>query len=446
MSTDTTGNLGKILAEKIDAIKDGRNVYATGRVRMVREYVAEADGLEGAAYFERVQVGGDAEGYVDAIGRNTVLINLTHVGEKLHVGDRVVAMGRPFCARYSKDAVGHIIDMFGTEKMLGRTMADRVDIPLESEPIPIMRRKAVTRPLLTGIAGIDMLYPIGRGQRQLIIGDKKTGKTQIALDTIVNQKGQDILCIYTAIGKTKKEVKDIYAQFLKHGAMVYTIILAAFNDDPAPVLRSTPYAALSIARMYMERGKDVLVVIDDLKRHADICREIALLMGKMPGRDAYPPDIFYSHSRMLELGCQHVNGGSVTILPICETKGGDITDYISTNIISITDGQIVLSGKNFEKGQKPAIHYGLSVSRLGGAVQNPALKKAGPPLRRELLSYLEQREVFELTNIDEMGEAMRRRIRRGAEILEMLKQHKFAVRTEEEMLAAANAIGAGDAQ
>jgi F-type H+-transporting ATPase subunit alpha len=440
---DISGDLGKILSEKIDAIKNGRNVYATGRVHMVREYVVESDGLEGAARFERVQVGDDSEGYVDAIGRNTVLINLTHLGKKIHVGDKVVAMGAPFCARYSPDAVGHIMDMFGTERMLGRTMANRVDIPIESEPIPIMERRAVTRPLLTGITGIDMLYPIGRGQRQLIIGDKKTGKTQIALDTIVNQKGRDMLCIYVAIGKTKKEVKDIYAQLLKYGAMVYTIIIAAFNDDPAPVLRSTPYAALSMARTYLNVGRDVLVVIDDMKRHADICREIALLMGRTPGRDAYPPDIFYSHSRMLELGCQHENGGSITILPICETKGGDITDFISTNIISITDGQIVLSAKNFERGQKPAVNYGLSVSRLGGAVQNAELKKEGPPLRRELLAYLEQREVFELTNIEEMGEAMRRRMRRGAAILEMLKQHKFAVRTEGEMLAAAKGIGGG---
>lgn len=173
------------------------------------------------------------------------------------------------------------------------------------------------------------------------------------------------------------------------------------------------------------------MVLDDLKRHADVCREIALLMEKTPGRDAYPPDIFYAHSRMLELGCQHKNGGSITVLPICETKGGDITDFISTNIISITDGQIVLSAKNFEKGQKPAINYGLSVSRLGGAVQTAAIKKAGPPIRRELLAYLEQREVFELANADEMGEALRERMRRGAVILDMLKQHKFAVRTPE---------------
>jgi F-type H+-transporting ATPase subunit alpha len=445
MTTDIAGNLGKILSEKVEAVKSGRNVHATGRVRTVREYVAEADGLEGAAYFEKVQIGDDSEGYVDAVGRNTVLIALTRVGGKIHAGDKAAATGKQFRARYSPSSVGHIVDMFGTEKLLGRTMADRVDIPIESEAIPIMSRRAVTRPLLTGISGIDMLYPIGKGQRQLIIGDKKTGKTQIALDAIVNQKDRDTLCIYVAIGKTKKEVKEIYAQFLRHGAMSHTIIMAAFNDDPAPVLRLTPYAALSVAKSYMEEQKDVLVVIDDLKRHADICREIALLTGKMPGRDAYPPDIFYSHSRMLELGCQHENGGSVTILPICETKGGDITDYISTNIISITDGQIVLSGKNFEKGQKPAINYGLSVSRLGGAVQNEGLREVGASLRRELPAYLEQREVFELTNIDEMGEAMKRRMRRGSAILEMLRQNRFAVRTEEEMLAAAARIGEGGA-
>ena len=298
----------------------------------------------------------------------------------------------------------------------------------------------MTRPLLTGIAGIDLMYPIGRGQRQLIIGDKKTGKTQIALDTICNQAEQNIRCIYVAIGKTKKEIKDIYSQLLRYGAMAYTVIVSALNDDPAPVLRNTPYAALAIARFYLEQGEDVLVVLDDLKRHADVCREIALLMGKTPGRDAYPPDIFFSHSRMLELGCQHQNGGSITILPICETKGGDITDYISTNIISITDGQIVLSAKNFERGQKPAINYGLSVSRLGGAVQSAEMKRAGAPLRRELLAYLEQREVFELANVEEMGESMRRSMQRGGGILKALCQPKFAAKSQEEMLRTVDSI------
>ncbi len=426
--------INSLIDEKIAQIKAGTNAYSCGRVRLVREYIVEATGLDNVAYFEKVLVEGKAEGYVDAIRSDSVLVALTRIEEKILVGDKVVATGKEFSAMFSPDSPGHIIDIFGEDKLAGKRLDRLCDIPIEGEPIPIMDRISVSRPLRTGITGIDMLYPIGRGQRQLIIGDKKTGKTQIALDTIYNQKGEDIICIYVAIGKTKKDVKDIYSRLLLRGAMEYTIILAAFNDECAPVLQSTPYAAMSMARTYLAEGKDVLVVLDDLKRHADVCREIALLMGKTPGRDAYPPDIFYAHSRMLELGCQHKNGGSITVLPICETKGGDITDFISTNIISITDGQIVLSAKNFEKGQKPAINYGLSVSRLGGAVQTKEMKKAGPPIRRELLAYLEQREIFELANADEMSEALRERMRRGKLILEMLKQQKFAVRSQETML------------
>lgn len=435
--------ISTVLDEKIASIKAETNAYATGRVRLVRDYIVEATGLDNVAYFDRVTIGNGSEGYVDAITQDCVLIALTRIVGKLHVGDRVVSSGEEFTAQYSAQSVGHIINMFGQDCLAGKRLEHLQEVRVETEPIPIMDRISVTRPMRTGITGVDLLYPVGRGQRQLIIGDKKTGKTQIALDAIYNQAGENMLCIYVAIGKTKKEVKDIYNQLLRRGAMEYTIILAAFNDDPAPVLRSTPYAALSIARTHLEKQEDVLVVIDDLKRHADVCREIALLMGKTPGRDAYPPDIFYAHSRVLEMGCQHMNGGSITILPICETKGGDITDYISTNIISITDGQIVLSAKSFEKGQKPAINYGLSVSRLGGAVQEKDMKKAGPPIRRELLAYLEQREIFELANVDEMGESMRRSMRRGAAILEMLKQHKYAVRTPDVTLKMVNSLDGG---
>ena len=435
--------IDSIIKEKVEDIKAGDNVYATGRVRLVREYIVEITGLEGVGYFERVLIGDHAEGYVDAVRQDCVSVALTRITGPVSVGDRAVATGKEFCAQYSLLSVGHVVDIFGEDKLTGKRLDQLLDTPIEGDPISIMERTSVNRPLHTGVMGIDMLYPIGRGQRQLIIGDKKTGKTQIALDTIYNQRDGDVLCIYVAIGKTKKDVKDIYSQLLRRGAMDYTIILAAFNDECAPVLQNTPYAAMSIARHFLAEGKDVLVVLDDLKRHADVCREIALLMGRTPGRDAYPPDIFYAHSRMLELGCQHQNGGSITVLPICETKGGDITDYISTNIISITDGQIVLSAKNFEQGQKPAINYGLSVSRLGGAVQTPQMKKIGPALRRELLVYLEQREVFELANIDEMGDALQKRMRRGALLLDTLKQQKFAVRSQQEMLDLAKKVQSG---
>ena len=230
-----------------------------------------------------------------------------------------------------------------------------------------------------------------------------------------------MVCIYVAIGKTKKQVKRVYQELLAKGCMSYTIILAAFNDDTPPVLYLTPYVAASIAEKFMMEGNDVLLVLDDLKRHADVHREISLLLGHVPGREAYPPDIFYTHSRLLERGCQHLNGGSITILPIVETKGGDITGYISTNIISITDGQIVLSKKNFDKGQKPAINYGLSVSRLGG-------------------SYLETREVYELANMDEMSPLMRAKLKRGAKILEGLIQYKYSPQSPETCISKFSAI------
>lgn len=296
-----------------------------------------------------------------------------------------------------------------------------------------MDRTEVNRPLLTGIAGIDLIYPIGKGQRQLIIGDKKTGKTQLCLDTIANQKGKNMICIYVAIGKTKKEVKEIYYELMKKEAMSYTVIITAFHDDLPSVLALTPYYALSVAKWYMMQGYDVLVVIDDLKRHADAYREISLISGKAPGRDAYPSDIFYFHSRLLEKGCQYKNGASITILPIVETTASDITGYISTNIISITDGQIVLSSKSFQKGEKPAIDYGLSVSRLGGAVQEADVKKLGAKVRQKLLSYLETREIYELANVDEMSQELQDKIFEGKKILNNLIQYKYSPLSKEQI-------------
>ncbi len=431
----------EIVRKKIDAIEAGNNVYEVGRVRNVQSYMLEISGMENAAYFDRVIIespgaGQVAEGYVDRIGRDSVTVALTRRDAPVLVGDEAICTGKEFTMQFAPQSVGHVVDMFGKDLLVGERFSELVELPVESPNIPIMDRGTVKRPFYTGIVGIDLMYPVGRGQRQLIIGDKKTGKTQVVLDAIANQKTGDMLCIYVAIGKTKKEVKSIYADLLRRGAMEHTIIMAAFNDECPPVLRNTPYAALTIAQHFMlNEGRDVFVAIDDLKRHADVCREIALLSGKVPGRDAYPPDIFFSHASLLEQGCQHKNGGSITILPICETKGGDITDYISTNIISITDGQIVLSSKNFERGQRPAVDYGLSVSRLGGAVQTRDIKRTSAAMRRELLAYLESREVYELTNESEMSPELQERMRRGRLILEKLSQNKFSPKSEEEILA-----------
>lgn len=426
--------------KKIEDIKQQRNVYELGLVTSVTEYILTVKGLENAAFMDRVIIGSGSEGYVNSIGRSEMYVTVVRPKEPIHIGDQVVGTGEAYQAAFSPSCLSHVVDMFANDRLQDGVFEDAEPIEIENPPIPIMDRGTVNRPLETGIAGIDLIYPIGKGQRQLIIGDKKTGKTQITLDAIANQHGKDMICIYVAIGKTKKNVKSVYQELLARGCMNYTVIIAAFNDDTPPVLYLTPYVAASIAEHYMMEGKDVLLVLDDLKRHADVHREISLLLGNVPGREAYPPDIFYTHSRLLERGCQHMDGGSITVLPIVETKGGNISAYIPTNIISITDGQIVLSKKNFDKGEKPAIHYGLSVSRLGGAVQEEAVKRLGAKVRRELLSYLETREVYEMANIDEMREEMRNRLKRGARILKGLGQYKYQPQTPKQCIAKFTAI------
>ena len=425
---------------KIIEIQQNQNIFDVGTVINVKDFIIEVAGMENVMFYEKINIANKAIGYVVAINEYSVNIAVLKISAPINVGDMVYSTNALFKGHFSPSSVGRIIDLFGEDKLNSKKFSDLREIPIERKTIPIMDRTAVCRPLLTGIAGIDLMYPIGKGQRQLIIGDKRTGKTQIGLDTIVNQNGKNVLCFYVAIGKTKKEVKTIYNELAKRGAISYTTIITAFNDELPPVLSLIPYFALSVAEDYMMDGFDVLVVIDDLKRHAEAYREISLISGKTPGRDAYPADIFYTHSRLLEKGCQHMNGGSITILPIVETKGGDITDYISTNIISITDGQIVLSAKSFQKGEKPAIDYGLSVSRLGGAVQEKAMKSVGTIVRRKLLSYLETRHVYELVNMDEMSAELKNQFMEGKFILDNLNQYKFSARTPEEMREAFSEI------
>ena len=431
-------HITNLVNEKISKIKENNNIFDSGKVIKIKDYIIEVSGLENVMYFEKVIIMEKGMGYVNAIYENSVSIAVVKEDNKIEMGDTVNATGEIFKAVFSEDAVGRITDIFGVDQLTGKAFEKFKYIDIEKANVPIMDRTAVCRPMLTGIAGIDLIYPIGKGQRQLIIGDKKTGKTQIALDTIVNQgnvseKGE-MICIYIAIGKTKKEIKTIYNELKKRNALSYTLMVVATNDDKIPVMSLIPYVGMSIADEYMMQGKDVLVVIDDLKRHAEFYREISLVSNKAPGREAYPADIFYVHSRLLEKGCQHKNGGSITVLPIVETKGGDITDYITTNIISITDGQIVLSNKLFLKGQKPAIDYRISVSRLGGAVQTENVKKLGARVRLKLLNYLETKDVYELANIDEMGEELRNRLKEGRKIEMLLRQEKFEPFSSQEIL------------
>lgn len=429
-------NLDKV----IDNINSNNNIYTAGKVIKVNKYNVEVGGLTDVAFYDEVNINNKASGYVFAIYPNRIIISLTEINEKIVPGDLVYSLNKEYKCLFSKDSLGKIVDIYGNDLIAGKKFSDLIEVDINGIDIPLMDRTSVNRSLLTGISGIDMMYPIGRGQRQLIIGDKKTGKTQIVLDTIVNQKDKNIICIYVALGKTKKEVKEIYYDLTKNGALSYTIIMASFNDELSTKTYLTPYVALSVAEEFMLQSYDVLVIIDDLKKHADTYRQISLTSDKIPGRDAYPADIFYAHARMLEKGCQHKNGGSITILPIVETKASEITDYISTNIISITDGQIVLSKKNFDKGEKPAIDYGLSVSRLGGAVQSEALSKLGSKVRRELLSYLDVRDIYELSDTSEMNKNLQESINRGNKIIESLKQYRYSPKSEEEMINTFNFV------
>lgn len=432
-------HITNLVNEKVSKIKEKNNVFDSGKVVRIKDYIVEVSGLENVMYFEKIIIMEKGMGYVNAIYEHSVSVAIVKEYSKIEMGDIANSTGEIFKAIFSEDAMGRITDIFGVDQLSGKPFENFNYIDIERPNVPIMDRTPVCRPLLTGIAGIDLIYPIGKGQRQLIIGDKKTGKTQIALDAIVNQgqtvqdNGQ-VICIYIAIGKTKKEIKTIYNELLKRNALSYTMMVVATNDDKTPVLSLIPYVGMSIAEEYMKQKRDVLVVIDDLKRHAEIYREISLVSNKTPGREAYPADIFYTHSRLLEKGCQHKNGGSITILPIVETKGGDITDYISTNIISITDGQIVLSSKSFLKGQKPAIDYGVSVSRLGGAVQTKEIKQLGAKVRLKLLNYLETREVYELANTDELSEDLREKLKEGKKIETLLRQNKFEPFTSKEIM------------
>ena len=429
-------NTEDFIDSKIESIIKENNIYHIGKVVRINSFIIEATGLEDAFFFEKVYVGDENNiGYVDKIEENKVFIALVRTNGNIKIGDSIKTTGEALEASFSKNAMGMVVDAFGVDRMTGKTFNESKMIPIETPKIPIMDRTPVNRPLETGIASIDLMFPIGRGQRQLIIGDKKTGKTQILLDTIINQRGKNVICIYVSIGKTKKEVKRLYSKLVEKGANAYTQIVAVFNDDTSPLIKLTPYVGLSIAEEYMREGYDVLVCLDDLKKHADSCREIALISEKNTGREAYPADIFYTHSRLLEKGCQYKNGGSITILPVVETKGGDITDYISTNIISITDGQIVLSEKNFKKGQKPALDFGLSVSRLGGAVQKDSIKKIGAAVRRELLTYLETADVYQLVKIDSMSKELQEKVFRGKKLLELLNQPKFSPRSEEKLVS-----------
>jgi F-type H+-transporting ATPase subunit alpha len=382
-------------------------------------------------YGEVVLFDSGVKGMVQNIGRDSVGIIL--FGSEANIGEssRVVRTGRRAGVPVGDAFLGRVVNALG-EPIDGAGEIHASDYRPMEEPAPgIIDRKKVSEPLQTGILSIDSMFPIGRGQRELIIGDRQTGKTSIAIDTIINQKGKDCICIYVAIGQKASMVASLVNKLDRFGAMKYTIVMCTTAAEPASLQYVSPYAATSMAEYFMHRGRDVLIVYDDLSKHAVAYRTLSLLLGRSPGREAYPGDVFYLHSRLLERSSRlsdEKGGGSITALPIIETQDGDVSAYIPTNVISITDGQIFLESDLFFAGMRPAINVGLSVSRVGGAAQTKAMKKACGSLRIDLAQYREM-EVFTQFSSD-LDQTTKDQLTQGKVLMEMLKQplyHPFAM-------------------
>ena len=394
-----------------------------GSVLSVADGIAYVDGLENAAYGEILLFEGGIRGMVQELRGHRIGCILFGRVEEVSEGSAVYRTGRTAGIGVSDAMIGRVVDA------LGAPIDDAGDIPVDAyrmieSPAPgIIDRQPVNTPMQTGILSIDSMFPIGRGQRELIIGDRQTGKTSIAIDTILNQKGKDMICIYVAIGQKASSVAQIAEMLRKHDAMAYTIIVCASAGESASMQYIAPYAGASIGEYFMNKGKDVLIVYDDLSKHAIAYRALSLLLGRSPGREAYPGDVFYLHSRLLERAARLSDargGGSMTALPIVETQAGDVSAYIPTNIISITDGQIFLESSLFFSGHRPAVNVGLSVSRVGGAAQTKAMKKAVGTLRLDLAQYREM-EVFTQFSSD-LDEETKNQLAYGQSLMYILRQ------------------------
>lgn len=394
-----------------------------GFVSSVGDGIVVINGLDHAMYGEVVVFDNGVRGMVQNIERNRIGVILFGEEEGIVEGSRAVRTNKMAGIPVGDAFLGRVVDALGNPIDGEGEIVTRDYRPIEQPAPGIIDRKTVNVPLQTGILAIDSMFPIGRGQRELIIGDRQTGKTSIAMDTILNQKGKNCLCIYVAIGQKESTIAALVENLKKHDAMSYTCVLAATAADPAPIQYIAPYAATSLAEYFMYEGKDVLIVYDDLSKHAVAYRALSLLLGRAPGREAYPGDVFYLHSRLLERSCRLSNelgGGSITALPIIETQDGDVSAYIPTNVISITDGQIFLESNLFFEGQRPAVNVGLSVSRVGGAAQTKAMKKAAGSLRIDLAQYREM-AVFTQFSSD-LDESTKTQLTQGAILMELLKQ------------------------
>ena len=423
MGSINSDEIISVLREEIENFDKMSRDSEVGTVIAVGDGIARIYGIDHAMYGEIVTFENGLKGMVQDIRRDEIGCILFGSDTGIREGTKVSRTGKRAGVPVGDAYIGRVVNALG-EAIDGKGEIQADDYrPIEREAPGIIDRKSVSVPMETGILSIDAMFPIGRGQRELIIGDRQTGKTSIAMDTILNQKGKDVVCIYVAIGQKASTVAKVVNTLKTHGAMDYTIVVSSTASDCAPLQYIAPYSGTAMAEHFMYQGKDVLIVYDDLSKHAVAYRALSLLLGRSPGREAYPGDVFYLHSRLLERSSRLSDaqgGGSITALPIIETQAGDVSAYIPTNVISITDGQIFLESGLFASGMRPAVNVGLSVSRVGGAAQTKAMKKASGSIRIDLAQYREM-EVFTQFSSD-LDAATKEQLEYGSGLMELLKQ------------------------
>ena len=423
------------LKTRIEDYKPAETSAEGGVVISSADGIVHIDGMNRAVYGEIVTFENGAKGMVESVEPEQLGVMLFDGAETVGVGTMVTRSGKRAGIPVGDAFLGRVISPLG-EPIDGKGPIEAEGYnPIEKQAPSILERQSVDTPLHTGILAIDSMFPIGRGQRELIIGDRQTGKTSIATDAILNQKNTGVLCIYVAIGQKASSIARVAEDLKKHGAMDYTTIVAATASDSAPLQYIAPYAGTALAEYFMDQGKSVLIVYDDLSKHAVAYRAISLLLRRSPGREAYPGDVFYLHSRLLERSCRmrdDLGGGSITALPIVETQAGDVSAYIPTNVISITDGQIFLESALFNAGNRPAVNVGLSVSRVGGAAQTKAMKKANANLRIELAQYKDMESFAQFSS--DLDAETRRQLEHGKALMEMLKQPLYQPKSDAEQV------------
>ena len=432
----TTDPIIEHIERQLSSFDPESRIEEVGTVLESGDGVARVSGLSHIGMMEMVEFESGAQGVALNLEESQVGVMILGGATSVAEGNTVRATGEVLSLPVGEESIGRVVDPLGRPKDGKGEIATVKRMPIEKVAPGVVTREGVNQPVQTGIKAIDAMIPVGRGQRELIIGDRQTGKTAVAIDTILNQKGQDLLCVYVAVGQKESKVARIVAELEERGAMEYTTVVTAGASEASALSFLAPYSGCAIAEYFMEQGKDVLVVYDDLSRHAWAYRQISLILRRPPGREAYPGDVFYLHSRLLERSARlnkEYGGGSITALPIIETQAGDVSAYIPTNVISITDGQIYLESNLFYKGIRPAVNVGLSVSRVGSSAQIKAMKQVAGQLRLDLAQYREL-EAFAQFGSD-LDEKTRKQLERGKRTVEILKQDQYApLRVEEQVV------------